>query len=207
VCAFLSGMQTPFKQARRIFELAQGTLRTVEALRAGIHPRTLYALRDSGEIERVARGLFRLSTLPPPSEPDLLTVAKKVPHAVFCLMTAMVFHRLTTQVPHAVEIALSRTARTPRLDHPPLQVFRFSPASLRAGIEIHAVDGMPIQIYSREKTLADVFKYRHKLGQDLALEALRTYHSQPKPDYQKVLEYARTCRMENIMRPYLEAVM
>ncbi len=200
-------MQTPFTQARRIFEQGQGTLRTVEALRAGIHPRTLYALRDSGQIERVARGLFRLSTLPPASEPDLLTVAKKVPHAVFCLTTAMVFHRLTTQVPHAVEIALARTARTPRLDHPPLQVFRFSPASLRAGIEVYAVDGMPIQIYSREKTLADVFKYRHKLGQDVAIEALRTYRSQPKQDYQKVLEYARTCRVENIMRPYLEAVM
>ena len=82
----------------------------MEALRAGIHPRTLYALRDSGEIERVARGLFRLSTLPPPSEPDLMTVAKKVPHAVFCLVTAMAFHRLTTQVPHAVEIALARTS-------------------------------------------------------------------------------------------------
>ncbi len=200
-------MQTSVTQARRIFKQGQGTLRTAEALRAGIHPRTLYALRDSGEIERVARGLFRLSTLPPPSEPDLLTVAKKVPHAVFCLMTALVFHRLTTQVSHAVEIALSRTARTPRLDHPPLQVFRFSPASLRAGIETHAVDGVPIQIYSREKTLADVFKYRHKLGQDVAIEALRTYRGQPKQDYQKVLEYARTCRVENIMRPYLEAVM
>ena len=200
-------MKTSFKQARRIFNLAQGTLRTVDALRAGIHPRTLYALRDSGQIEQMARGLFRLSTLPPPSEPDLLTVAKKVPHAVFCLMTAMVFHRLTTQVPHAVEIALARTARTPRLDHPPLLVFRFSPVSLRAGIETHTVEGVPIQIYSREKTLADVFKYRHKLGQDVALEALRTYRSQPKQDYQKVLEYARNCRVENIMRPYLEAVM
>jgi predicted transcriptional regulator of viral defense system len=205
--ALLSSMQTTNKKARKIFEQGSGTLRTIEALRAGIHPRTLYALRDSGEIERVARGLFRLSTLPPPSEPDLMTVAKKVPHAVFCLVTAMAFHRLTTQVPHAVEIALARTSRTPRLAHPPIRVFRFSPASLRAGIETHAVDGVPIQIYSREKTLADVFKYRHKLGQDVALEALRTYRSQPKQDYQKVLEYARTCRVENIMRPYLETVM
>lgn len=200
-------MPTPLQQARRVFNQRHGTLRTVEALRAGIHPRTLYNLRDSGEIEQVARGLFRLSSLPSPGEPDLLTVAKKVPRAVFCLLTALAFHRLTTQVPHAVEIALARTARVPQLDHPPLKVYRFSPASLRTGIEVHAIDGVSVQIYSREKTLADVFKYRHKIGVDVAIEALRAYRTQPKCDWQRVLEAARVCRVENVMRPYLEAVM
>ena len=200
-------MSTPLQQARRVFNQCHGTLRTVEALRAGIHPRTLYTLRDSGEIEQVARGLFRLSSLPSPGEPDLLTVAKKVPRAVFCLLTALAFHRLTTQVPHAVEIALARTARVPHLDHPPLRVFRFSPASLSTGIELHAIDGVSVQIYSREKTLADAFKYRHKIGLDVAIEALRAYRAQPKRDWQRVLEAARVCRVENVMRPYLEAVM
>ena len=116
-------MQTPMIHAHRIFKERHGTLRTFEALRAGIHPRTLYALRDRGEIEQIARGLFRLAELPPPSEPDLLTVAKKVPKAVFCLLTALAFHRLTTQVPHAVEVALPRTARLPRLGYPPLKGF------------------------------------------------------------------------------------
>ena len=198
-------MQTPMIHAHRIFKERHGTLRTFEALRAGIHPRTLYALRDRGEIEQIARGLFRLAELPPPSEPDLLTVAKKVPQAVFCLLTALAFHRLTTQVPHAVEVALPRTARLPRLGYPPLKVFRFSSESLRAGIETHTVDGVPIRVYSREKTLADLFKYRNKVGLDVALEAVRAYRSQPNRDFQAILKYARICRVENVIRPYLEA--
>ena len=201
-------MQAPIQAARRIFKASHGTLRTVQALRAGIHPRTLYALRDAGEIEQIARGLFRLRGLPPSSEPDLVTVAKKVPRAVFCLLTALAFHRLTTHVPHAVAIALPRTARTPRLAHPPLEVFRFSPACLHAGVEQpHAADGTPIRVYSAEKSLADVFKFRHKLGIDVAVEALRTYSHRRKRDWPQVLEYARVCRVENVMRPYLEAVM
>jgi predicted transcriptional regulator of viral defense system len=200
-------MQSPTKQAYRIFKERNGTLRTFEALRAGIHPRSLYGMRDRGEIEQIARGLFRLAELPPPGEPDLLTVSKKVPQAVFCLLTALAFHRLTTQIPHAVEVALPRTARVPRLDHPPIKVFRFSPDSLRSGIETHILDGVALRVYSREKTLADIFKYRNKVGLDIALEALRTYRSQPKRDFQTVLRYARICRVENVIRPYLEATL
>ena len=107
-------MQTLIQAARRIFKAKGGTLRTGEALRVGIHPRTLYTLRDSGEINQVARGLFRLRGLPPSREPDLVIIAKKVPRAVFCLLTALAFHRLTTHVPHAVAIALPRTARKDR---------------------------------------------------------------------------------------------
>ena len=173
-------MNPRFRKAQRVFTAHHGTLRTVEAQCAGIHPRTLYALRDAGEIEQVARGLYRLTTLPAAGEPDLLTVAKKVPRAVFCLLTALAFHRLTTQTPHAVAIALPRTARIPRLNHPPLEVFRFSSASLHSGVHEHEVDGAPIRLYSPEKTLADMFKYRHKLGLDVAVEALRTYRGRRK---------------------------
>ncbi len=201
-------MQTLVQQAQQVFEAHHGTLRTVEAQRAGIHPRTLYSLRDAGKIERLARGLYRLSILPAPGEPDLLTVAKKVPRAVFCLLTALSFHRLTTQVPHAISIALPRTARIPRLDHPPLEVFRFSPASLHTGVEQpRTAGGTLIRVYSAEKTLADVFKYRHKLGVDVAVEALRSYSRRRGRDWQKVLEHARVCRVENVMRPYLESMM
>jgi len=200
-------MQAPRKHAHRIFKERNGTMRTFEALRAGIHPRSLYGMRDRGEIEQIARGLFRLAELPPLGEPDLLTIAKKVPQAVFCLLTALAFHRMTTQIPHAVEVALPRTARVPRLDHPPIKVFRFSPESLNAGIETHILDGVAIRVYCREKTLADIFKYRNKVGLDVALEALRAYRSQPKRDFQTVMKYARNCRVENVIRPYLEATL
>ena len=200
-------MQAPTNQAHRIFKERNGTMRTFEALRAGIHPRSLYGMRDRGEIEQIARGLFRLAELPPLGEPDLLTIAKKVPQAVFCLLTALAFHRMTTQIPHAVEVALPRTARVPRLDHPPIKVFRFSPESLNAGIETHILDGVALRVYCREKTLADIFKYRNKVGLDVALEALRAYRSQPKRDFQTVMKYARNCRVENVIRPYLEATL
>ncbi len=200
-------MPSPTKKAHSIFTGHKGTLRTCEALRAGIHPRVLYGMRDRGEIEQIARGLFRLAELPPPGDPDLFTVAKKVPQSVFCLLTALAFHQMTTQIPHAVDLALPHTARIPRLAHPPIQVFRFSPESLNAGIETHIRDGVVIRIYCREKTLADIFKYRHKVGLDVALEALRVYSSQPKKDFQAVMRYARICRVENVTRPYLEALL
>lgn len=200
-------MPTAASEAQRIFREHNGTLRTVEALQAGIHPRTLYALRDQGTIEQVARGLYRLSELSPLQEPDLLTVAKKVPQAVFCLLTALAFHRMTTQIPHMVEVAISRTARVPRLDHPPLKVFRFSSEPLTAGIETHTLDGVTIRVYSREKTLADIFKFRNKVGLDVAIEAIRAYRSQPKRDLQAILKYARICRVEKTIRPYLEAIL
>ena len=197
-------MPDPTIHARKVFEKHGGTLRTTEALAAGVHPRTLYAMRDSGELEQHARGVFRRG-LPSLGEPDLATVAKRVPHGVLCLISALAFHRMTTQVPHRVQLALPRTARRPKLDYPPLQIFHFSESSFHAGIETHSVDGVPMRVYSPEKTLADVFKYRNKIGMDVAIEAVRTYRSRGKPRFQDVMKYARVCRIEKIIRPYLEA--
>src|ERR1700738_3693559 len=104
-------MSSPAQRARNVFRNHGGTLRTSEALAAGIHPRTLYAMRDTGDIDQTSRGLFRLAGMPPLSEPDLITVARKAPQAVFCLITALAFHELTTQIPHEVQLALPRTAR------------------------------------------------------------------------------------------------
>ena len=198
-------MSSPTAHAKSVFNEHGGTLRTREALAAGIHPRTLYAMRDRGALDQTGRGLFRLAGMPPLSEPDLITVAKKVPQAVFCLITALAFHGLTTQIPHQVQIALPRTARHPRLDYPPIKAFRFSTNSYAAGVGTHQVDGVSIRVYSAEKTLADAFKYRNKLGLDVALDALRNYRDRRKPQFQKVLEFARICRVERVICPYLEA--
>jgi predicted transcriptional regulator of viral defense system len=199
-------MFSPTEHAKSVFNEHGGTLHTREALAAGIHPRVLYAMRDSGALDHAGRGLFRLAGMPPLSEPDLTTVAKKVPQAVFCLITALAFHGLTTQIPHEVQIALPRTARYPRLDYPPIKAFRFSASSFTAGIESHQIDGVSIRVYGAEKTLADAFKYRNKIGLDVALDALRKYRDRRKPEFQKVLEFARICRVEKVIRPYLEAI-
>lgn len=184
-----------------------GTIRTMDAIQAGIHPRTLYQLRDFGELEVLSRGVYRLTDQEPMSNPDLVIVAKRVPQAVICLVSALAFHEMTTQVPHAISIALPQGAETPRIDYPPIRVHRFSETALKEGVETHRIDGVSVQIYCPEKTLADCFKFRNKLGMDVVLEALKLYKTRKTFNLAKVIEYARVCRVEKIMRPYLEATL
>jgi len=181
-------------------------VQTAEAIRAGIHSRTLRQLRDGGLLAQATRGWYRLADQPPLSNPDLVTVAVRVPEAVICLISALAFHEMTSQIPHAVSIALKKGAETPRLDYPPISVHRFSADSLNAGIEEHRLDGVTVRIYGPEKTLADVFKFRNKLGLDVVLEALKLYKVRKAFNVAELLKFARICRVENVIRPYLEAL-
>jgi predicted transcriptional regulator of viral defense system len=183
-----------------------GTIRTGEALARGIHPRTLYALRDKGTLEMSARGLYRLAGLPPVGDPDLALVAGRIPQGVVCLISALAIHELTTQIPHRVDVAMPRTARYPVCGGAPLTIFRFAHASYQAGVTQRDAGVVRIKVYSPEKTLADCFKYRNKIGLDVFLEALDTYRKRPGASMQKILEYARVDRVETKIRPYLEAM-
>ncbi len=195
-------------RARHLFEEHGGMLRTSKAIRLGIHPRTLYALRDAGEIEQVGRGLYRLSSAPPLSSPDLVPVAIRIPRAVVCLISALAHHGLTTQVPHAVDVALPSHAQVPRVDDVPLRVFWYPEASFCAGVDLIKIDDVPIRIYSPEKTIADCFKYRNKTGLDVAIEALRAYRERtPKPNRAALTKFAQVNRVQRVMRPYLEAIL
>jgi predicted transcriptional regulator of viral defense system len=196
-----------FEKEKRVFGESGGLLRTSAALCAGIHPRTLYEMREQGVIEQLSRGLYRLADLPPLSNPDLVTVAAMVPSGVVCLISALSYHEITTQVPHEVHLALPRGAEPPRLRHPPLRVFWFTGRSFTEGIQNHKVDGISLRVYGPEKTLADCFKYRNKLGLDTVLEALTLYRSRKRPKVDELLKFARVCRVEKVMRPYLEAVV
>lgn len=183
-------------------------LRTSNAMELGIHPRTLYALRDTGEIERVGRGLYRLATAPPLSNPDLVTVAIRFPQAVVCLISALAHHGLTTQVPHAIHIAQPSHSQIPRIEGIPLQAFWYSEPSFSAGVDVITLDEVPVRIYSPEKTIVDCFKYRNKIGLDVALEALRSWRQRaPKADFKAIDKYARIDRVQRVMRPYLEAIL
>jgi predicted transcriptional regulator of viral defense system len=195
------------QKAVELFREQGGMLRTSEVLRLGIHPRTLYALRDAGVLEQLSRGLYRLSEMPPLAYPDLVTVALRVPQAVICLLSALDFHELTTQIPHAVHIALKSKAGAPRIDYPPLRVFWFSGSAWSEGSESHKLDDVLVRMYSPAKSVADVFKYRNKIGLDVALEALRLYRRHPAFDVGELMGYARICRVENVIRPYLEALL
>ena len=195
------------QKARQLIEHGGGIIRTAEAMRIGIHPRVFYELRDNGILEQISRGTYRLAEQKPLTNVDLVTVATRIPRAVICLVSAIAFHGITTQIPHSVSIALEKGAESPRINYPPVSVHRFSGESLTAGIEDHLIDGVTVRVYSREKSLADCFKFRNKIGMDIVLEALKLYRDKGPFDIGKLLENARICRVERTMKPYLEAML
>jgi len=179
-----------------IFRQHGGQLRMSEAIHHGISRYSLYKMRDNGILEQISRGTYRLVDLPPIGSPDLVTVSLRFPKAVVCLTSALSYHGVTTQIPHEVSVAVPREARMPSLDYPPVHAYRFSAEAFESGIEKHQIDGVTVRIYSVEKTLADSFKYRNKLGMDVVLEALKLYRGQKKLKMDKLLKYARVCRVE-----------
>ncbi len=198
---------TRFDRAVEIFRKRGGILRTAQAVRAGIHPSTLYAMRDSGVLERVSRGVYRLADSPPLGNPDLVTVATRIPNGVICLISALSFHDLTTQIPHEVHVALAAGAEEPRLDFPPIRTYRFDGQSYSEGVEVHELDGVEVRVYSAEKTLADCFKFRNKIGLDVAVETLRFYRERKTLRVDELVRYASICRVRKVMQPYLEAIL
>jgi predicted transcriptional regulator of viral defense system len=201
--------QTPGaeKHALEIFRMHGGILSTGQALKLGIHPRTLYALRDNAKLEQMERGLYRLAHSKLLGNPDLVIAALKVPRGVVCLISALSLHRMTTQIPHAVYLAIPANDQVPALRCPPLRLFWYSRAVYENGIIETKVDGTQLRLYSPEKTLADCFKYRNKLGIDICVEALNLYRQRGRMKLDLIERYAKLCRVERVMRPYLEAVL
>lgn len=189
-----------------IFREAGGQMRMSEAIAAGIGKSTLYRLRDKNIITPVSRGIYRLAELPAISNPDLATVCLRYPKAIICLISALSFHELTTQVPHRVSIAVPRDSRLPTLEYPPLESHRFSREAYKAGIEKHDIDGVAVRVYDQEKTIADCFKFRNKLGMDVVLEALGLYRDKKRINRDRLLQYGRICRVGKVMMPYLETL-
>ena len=181
-----------------------GTAHTAEILAASVHSRDLYAARDAGRLVEVSRGVFRLADLPL-TEPDLLVVATRMPRAVLCLVTALHLHALTEEIPRAVHVALPRGGHPARLDHPPLEVYHFSPASLAVGVETRFIDGVPVRVTTPAKSVADAFKFRSRVGADVAREALRELLRRRLASPADVDAMSRVCRVQAVVRPYLEA--
>lgn len=194
-------------KAKQIIHQSGGIIKTSDALQAGIHPRTLYQLRDTGDIEQISRGIYRLTEIDPVSNPDVVIVATRIPNSVICLISALSFHEITTQIPHEISVAIPKGSNPSMIDYPPVQFHKFSKESFKAGIQEHQIDGVTVKVYSPEKTLADCFKFRNKLGMDVVLEALKLYKSRMTFDHKKILKYAKICRVDKIVRPYLEATI
>jgi len=183
-----------------------GIARPAELEARGVPRARLYRLVREGLVERLARGIYVVAGHAPSAEHTLAQVAKRVPVGVFCLLTALRFHGLTTQSPAEVWIAIPEKARRPRLDYPRLRVARFSGPALAEGIEDHRVEGVEIRVYSAAKTVADCFKYRNKVGIDVAVEALRDFSRRYRGGATELARFARICRVTRVMQPYLDAI-
>jgi len=192
------------KALKRIQMLGLARPRDLEA--QGVSRTQLARLVREGLVLRQSRGIYVVADHQPTAGHTLAQVAKRVPEAVFCLLTALRFHGLTTQSPADVWIALPEKARRPRLDYPRLRVARFSGAALSEGIETHRVEGVTIRVYSPAKTVTDCFKYRNKVGIDLAVEALRDFSRKHRGGANELARFAKVCRVSRVMQPYLDAI-
>lgn len=184
-----------------------GVLRRRNAEALGIAPKQLERLARAGRLERVSRGLYAAADAEPSELRTLAEAAARVPHGVLCLLSALRFHETTTQNPHEVWLAIDRKARRPTASGLPLRIVRFSGKALTTGIAHHQVMGVSLQVYCPAKTVADCFKYRNKIGLDVALEALRETWRQRRATMDELWHYAEICRVANVMRPYLESLV
>ncbi len=195
--------------ASRVLRIARrlGSVSRREVAEAGVHTQTLSRLVRTGALERVIRGRYRLPDSPISEHHGLALVAAAVPKAVICLLSALSFHGIGTQLPREVWIALDRRSRRPSIRFPRLRVVRFGGSALTEGIETHRIEGVAVHVYSVPKTIADAFKYRNKIGLEVALEALRDGWRARRFTMAEIQRNARICRVERVMRPYLEALV
>jgi predicted transcriptional regulator of viral defense system len=184
----------------------KGPVRARDLDEAGIPRAYLRRLCDRGLLEQVDRGLYRLANAPVTELHSLAEVAKRVPHAIVCLASALQVHGLTTEAPHAVWVLIDRHARLPKLSYPKLEVVRASGTAREHGVESRTIEGTPMQVTTPAKTVADCFRYRRHVGLDVALAALRDYLRKKRGGVDALVEAARADRVYALMRPYLEAL-
>ena len=196
---------SPATKAERILQ-ELGIARSRDLERAGVTRTQLRRLVERGRIERVARGLYALPGAPGTERRDLAEAARRVPAGVVCLLSALRFHGLTTQNPFEVWMAIDRKAWRPRVEHPPLRLVYLSGASLREGVEEHDVGGVTVRVFGAAKTVADCFKFRNKIGTDVAVAALRDYRRRHSKALEDVWRFASTDRVTRVIQPYLEAL-
>ncbi|MCY3877510.1 MAG: hypothetical protein OXF88_24870 [Rhodobacteraceae bacterium] len=184
-----------------------GPMRGIELSDAGIHPETLARMLKDQTLTRVARGLYQLADAEITAPHDLAEVAKLVPKGVICLVSALQFHELTLQIPGRVWLAIGSRARKPGFDYPPTRVVRFGPRALSLGVQTHIVDGVSVPIFDPAKTVVDCFRFRQRVGLDVALEGLHNVVRSGKAKPAQIIDYAREIRIWSVLRPYLETVV
>ena len=189
------------------FAKKHGMIRVRDAIREGIHPETLRRLCGKGQLIKMGRGIYVPANSEMSPNIGLAQIAKRVPHGVICLLSALQFHDIGTQSPFEVWIAIDPKAAAPQIDYPPVRVVRFSGKALSDGIATHQIEGVQVKVFNPAKTIADCFKYRNKIGLDIALEALKDCRQRKLCTNDQLWKYAKICRVSNVMKPYLEAIL
>lgn len=202
-------MKKKDKSKQQILELAgrSGIVSAAEVRSRGIHSEYLRQLCDEGRIIRIERGLYRLPDAEVAAQHGLVQVSKSVPGGILCLLSALRFHEIGTQIPHEAWLAIERRAARPRNKQIRMRIVRFSGKAFTEGIGEHVIEGEPVRIYSPAKTVADCFKYRNKIGLDVALEALKDVLRSRTCSTDELWKYAKVCRVTRVMRPYMEATV
>lgn len=200
--------KTDISPRERVIRLAksQGILRPQDLKQINVPREYLRRLRDEGVLDQPARGLYVLANSKPTEHQSLVEVCKRVPQGVICLLSALQFHELTTQLAHEVWIALPLKAWAPTIDSTRLRVMRYSPTTLAYGVDERRIGGAVVRVFNPAKTVADCFKFRNKVGLDVAMEALRDAIKQREATRDEIWKAAQVCRVANVMRPYMESL-
>lgn len=195
------------EKINKVFKKHGGFARTNDILAAGIHSRDIKRMRDEGWIVRVKRGLYRLSEIPLVSNQGYIDLARAVPEGVICLLSALSYYELTTFNPSVISMALCRGRRRPKIEYPPVEFYYFSKKQFKAGVNEIKIKGHKISMYCPEKTICDCFRYRSKLGLDIAKEGLSEYLKRKSRNLERLFEYAEICRVKKLMEIWVNAMI
>ena len=184
-----------------------GFVKYSDLIKAGFYKAIINAALNSGEIERISRGMYSLSEIPDISHPDFITALFVIPNGVICLISALSFYEVTDEIPHCTDVAILAKSRAKKIQSIPIKYYRFSQKTWDSGIEEHKIDGYKIRMYSLAKTLADCFKFRNQIGMNVARSALKTAFEQKKVSHQEIMKYASICRVNSVIKPILETLI
>lgn len=189
------------------FKKHGGVLRFNDILKVGFHPDSLIAIEKAGEVEKIARGLYRVVNYKPGSHPDIVIASLQAPKGAICLISALSFHEATSEIPRYVDIAIPQGTHANRIKYPPVKFYRFAPEAWEAGLEEHEIEGHKIKIYDLAKTVVDCFKFRNRIGVNIARKVLKAGIAEKKIEPKEIMKYAKICRVSSIIKPILEAIV
>lgn len=200
-------MSTKTQKLMNFFQNHGGVVRFSAILKAKFHPDSLMVLEKEGKVEKIARGLYRVTNYTPGSHPDFVIASLQAPRGVICLLSALSFYEATSEIPKFVDLAIPQGTHANRIKYPPVRFYRFVPKTWKAGIKEYEVEGHKVKVYNLAKTIADCFKFRNKIGTDVAMDALKVAVMEKEIKPKEIMQYAKICRVDNIVRPILEVML